>query len=181
MYPPPAMIPSGRRERKELQLQGPRPAPLRVHSASHKIRKPQAAAARPPHAPPVIIYTVSPKVFHTNPNEFMSLVQRLTGATANSTCNNSSPAFPGGGDVSPATRYASIEKTKTLKPQIDTERLMEGIEITSIDDDMEVPTSGGDEFPGILSSPDIDLINNNSFSLFFNLSPVLIAQQQKRH
>ncbi|KAF7102221.1 hypothetical protein CFC21_103397 [Triticum aestivum] len=62
------------------ELQGPRPAPLRVHKDSHRIRKPPASQVRQP----VIIYTVSPKVVHANPGEFMSVVQRLTGASSSS-------------------------------------------------------------------------------------------------
>ncbi|KAK1570226.1 hypothetical protein QYE76_019054 [Lolium multiflorum] len=64
---------------RELQLQGPRPTPLRVHKDSHRIRKPTAQVRQP-----VIIYTVSPKVVHAHPAEFMSVVQRLTGASSSS-------------------------------------------------------------------------------------------------
>uniref|UniRef100_J3MPK0 VQ domain-containing protein n=1 Tax=Oryza brachyantha TaxID=4533 RepID=J3MPK0_ORYBR len=56
------------------EMQGPRPAPLKVSKDSHKIRKPQQLRQ------PVIIYTMSPKVVHANPADFMSVVQRLTGA-----------------------------------------------------------------------------------------------------
>ncbi|KAF0899562.1 hypothetical protein E2562_020768 [Oryza meyeriana var. granulata] len=56
-------------------MQGPRPAPLKVRKESHKIRKQQQQLRQP-----VIIYTMSPKVVHANPAEFMSVVQRLTGA-----------------------------------------------------------------------------------------------------
>uniref|UniRef100_A0A8R7V9D9 VQ domain-containing protein n=1 Tax=Triticum urartu TaxID=4572 RepID=A0A8R7V9D9_TRIUA len=73
------------------ELQGPRPAPLRVHKDSHRIKKPPASQVRQP----VIIYTVSPKVVHANPGEFMSVVQRLTGASSSS---------------SPAARLAAIEQ-----------------------------------------------------------------------
>ncbi|PKA66803.1 Protein MKS1 [Apostasia shenzhenica] len=77
--------------RSEIQLQGPRPAPLKLHRDSHKITKPLPAPSTQPaqRRLPVIIYTVSPKVIHTNPSEFMSLVQRLTGCSAAS----SSPSF----------------------------------------------------------------------------------------
>ncbi|KAL6524989.1 hypothetical protein OROMI_030582 [Orobanche minor] len=122
-------ISSGRSPRRELQ--GPRPTPLKLRKDSHKIRKPPVApppAEAPPHhpyhplpRPPVIIYTVSPKIIHANPNEFMSVVQRLTGP--NSTCTNSthpsssSSVFHfqenNGGSISPAARFASIEKTKS--------------------------------------------------------------------
>ncbi|KAK7385044.1 hypothetical protein VNO78_30751 [Psophocarpus tetragonolobus] len=76
-------IPIGRSPKRELQ--GPRPTPLRINKDSHKIKKPPLAP--PPQAPPrqpVIIYTVSPKVIHTTPSDFMSLVQRLTGSSSSS-------------------------------------------------------------------------------------------------
>ncbi|KAK8717239.1 hypothetical protein V6N13_044514 [Hibiscus sabdariffa] len=107
----------GTTPKHQLQIQGPRPAPLRVSKDSHRIRKPphpppHAAAAVPPPAAaaaavdqrrqPVIIYAVSPKVIHANESEFMSIVQRYTGL--------SSEDFSGGGDVSPAARLAVTEK-----------------------------------------------------------------------
>ncbi|KAJ4786519.1 hypothetical protein LUZ62_037765 [Rhynchospora pubera] len=83
------------------ELQGPRPTPLKVRKDSHKIKKPpvappqpQPAAAPIQHRPPVIIYAVSPKVIHTNPSEFMSLVQRLTGSSTSSATGASSSAPP---------------------------------------------------------------------------------------
>uniref|UniRef100_A0A0D9VDN8 VQ domain-containing protein n=1 Tax=Leersia perrieri TaxID=77586 RepID=A0A0D9VDN8_9ORYZ len=60
------------------ELQGPRPAPLKVSKDSHKIRKQQQQVQQVRQ--PVIIYTMSPKVVHANAAEFMSVVQRLTGA-----------------------------------------------------------------------------------------------------
>lgn len=60
-------------------LQGPRPAPLKIWKDSHKIRKPPLAVPAMPYRPPVIIYTRSPEVIHTEAQEFMTLVQRLTG------------------------------------------------------------------------------------------------------
>ncbi|KNA13655.1 hypothetical protein SOVF_114620 [Spinacia oleracea] len=133
----------GRPPRKELH--GPRPAPLKVRKESHKIRKPPVAPPAyptqnqqlPPYLPPprqpVIIYTVSPKVIHTHPSEFMTLVQRLTGsdatsssyATSSNVTSSSSTIVDGfsssttttrshhvTGGISPAARFASIEKTK---------------------------------------------------------------------
>ncbi|PKA66801.1 Protein MKS1 [Apostasia shenzhenica] len=99
--------------RRELQLHGPRPAPLKVSKDSHKIRKPPlaqppqhaAAAAPPPQLrQPVIIYTVSPKVIHIRPSEFMSIVQRLTGLSPSA--RTSVP----GGPINPAAGLAGIEK-----------------------------------------------------------------------
>ncbi|KAG2716345.1 hypothetical protein I3843_03G123800 [Carya illinoinensis] len=101
--------------KKELQLQGPRPPPLKVSKDSHKIKKPppHPPPRAPPHAQqqqqlpqqPVIIYAVSPKVIHATVSDFMSIVQRLTGPSSSSI----SPS--GAGDLSPAARIASIEKT----------------------------------------------------------------------
>lgn len=138
----PSYFPPGKSPRKELQ--GPRPAPLKIHKDSHKIRKPPVAPQPPAYPPrqPVIIYTVSPKIIHTNPSEFMDLVQRLTGlssaaevvhatsttttlTTNTSTSNSTNSAITnpnlygshvsssGGGSISPAARYATIEKAKS--------------------------------------------------------------------
>ncbi|KAL1065488.1 hypothetical protein V6Z11_D12G000600 [Gossypium hirsutum] len=105
----------GTTPRRQLQIQGPRPTPLKVCKDSHKIKKPPhppphtAAASIPPpvaadqrRREPVIIYAVSPKVIHAKESEFMSIVQRYTGL--------SSGNFSGDGDVSPAARLAVTEK-----------------------------------------------------------------------
>ncbi|XP_038893302.1 VQ motif-containing protein 8, chloroplastic [Benincasa hispida] len=57
---------------KSCEINGPRPSPLLIHKDSRFIRKPQLRQ-------PVIIYTHSPKIIHTQPKDFMALVQRLTG------------------------------------------------------------------------------------------------------
>ncbi|XP_075482627.1 protein MKS1-like [Primulina tabacum] len=111
---PPEVFSTRPPPRKELQ--GPRPAVLKVNKDSYKIRKPPVpppAKTQPRQEPPlpedrqpVIIYAVSPKVIHTTVTDFMKLVQRLTG-------NASSAAEFGeaAGDLSPAARIASIEQT----------------------------------------------------------------------
>ncbi|XWS44754.1 hypothetical protein CRYUN_Cryun15aG0074600 [Craigia yunnanensis] len=96
--------------KRQLQIQGPRPTPLKVSKDSHKIKKPPPHATFPaPEAAadqrrrdPVIIYAVSPKVIHAEESDFMSIVQRYTGL--------SSVNFSGDGDVSPAARLAATEK-----------------------------------------------------------------------
>ncbi|KAK7410677.1 hypothetical protein VNO78_01658 [Psophocarpus tetragonolobus] len=108
-------IPRERSPKRELQLQGPRPTPLRINKDSHKIKKPplapQASQPQPPPRQPIIIYTVSPKVIHTTPGDFMNLVQRLTGSsTSHAASNNNDPFNSAPGMVSPAARYATIEK-----------------------------------------------------------------------
>lgn len=74
------------------ELQGPRPTPLKISRDSHRIKKPPLPAPGIQYRPPVIIYTQSPKIIHTNAGEFMTLVQRLTGR---SPANN-----PAGSDIS---------------------------------------------------------------------------------
>uniref|UniRef100_A0ACD5ZEJ5 Uncharacterized protein n=1 Tax=Avena sativa TaxID=4498 RepID=A0ACD5ZEJ5_AVESA len=118
---------------RQLQLQGPRPPRLSVSKDSHKVRKPPVVplphGAQQPrgrnHQPraPVIIYDASPKVIHTQPSEFMALVQRLTGPAGAGAAHPTEaaaeappPQFqpqefllsPTAG-LSPAARYAAIE------------------------------------------------------------------------
>ncbi|GAB2232098.1 hypothetical protein Drorol1_Dr00011120 [Drosera rotundifolia] len=133
--------PSGTRK---VELQGPRPTPLRVSKDSHKITK-----HKPPLHPkhhhqhhrqetvdavvdnrqPVIIYAVSPKVIHADPSNFMSIVQRLTGNTTTTTTATTtnyndeddtgdfSVAASRGEEIpiSPAARFAAIERA-TISP-----------------------------------------------------------------
>ncbi|KAG6487364.1 protein MKS1-like [Zingiber officinale] len=154
------MDPSPRRE-----LQGPRPSPLKVGKDSHKIRKPPIAPPRHHHPPaadppparprgPVIIYTVSPKIIHINPSEFMTLVQRLTGSNS-STANPPplpQPPLPPSGAISPAARIASFERSTaaSASPRVRDTRAQPGVS-----DRWEI--GGGPtldrtaSFPGILS------------------------------
>ncbi|KAL9459451.1 hypothetical protein AB3S75_002783 [Citrus x aurantiifolia] len=101
---------AGQRRPDQLQIQGPRPPPLSIHRDSHKIKKPPKPPLPPteqqPHhhserQQPVIIYSISPKVINVTVADFMTTVQRLTGASSSSS---------GDGDVSPAARIAVVEK-----------------------------------------------------------------------
>lgn len=80
--------PSSGAPRKELQ--GPRPSPLKICKDSRKIRKPAAAVPAVPSMPiinrsqPMIIYMQSPKIIHAEVQDFMTLVQRLTGSSSSS-------------------------------------------------------------------------------------------------
>ncbi|CAH8351737.1 unnamed protein product [Eruca vesicaria subsp. sativa] len=126
------------RSPKSREILGPRPPPLKIRKESHKIIKkpplvPQLRQQPPEPAPPqlhqqepprdpVIIYTVSPKIIHTHPNNFMALVQRLTGKTSTSSTSSSSSQSilnsnnmsatldTSHGSLSPAARYAVMEK-----------------------------------------------------------------------
>ncbi|KAK6125607.1 hypothetical protein DH2020_040651 [Rehmannia glutinosa] len=133
---------------RKLQLQGPRPTALKVNKDSYKIRKPPIAPPQhhplPSEAPPaedrqpVIIYAVSPKVIHTTVSDFMNLVQRLTG--------NATEGGAGAGDLSPAARLASIEKTSPSNKDRE-------IAADNFMDDLleDTSTSTAVRVPGILS------------------------------
>ncbi|XP_031117760.1 protein MKS1-like [Ipomoea triloba] len=168
---------AGKSPRRELQ--GPRPTPLKVRKDSHKIQKPPVAPPPqqpPPPAPPrppVIIYTVSPKVIHANPNEFMTLVQRLTGT--DSTYASSSTAvqpstFDVAGAVSPAARFASVEKTRsTRKPELGT---VQGIELSCDVERSGVLSPNPASLPAIPASIFSSPSGQNPLGYFPDLSPV---------
>lgn len=188
-------FPISRSPRKELQ--GPRPPALKVRKDSYKIKKPpvppQPSQQQHHHhqqqqtqpRPPVIIYTVSPKVIHTNPSDFMNLVQRLTGSSSSTCSATSNPLNDDSGAISPAARYATIEKAKApkeTKQQSGDVGFVE--EIIEMDQVMDRASS----FPGILSpgpaslppvppnffSPSPD---PNSVGFFHDLSPVLLGNR----
>ncbi|CAO2827716.1 unnamed protein product [Amaranthus hypochondriacus] len=110
MDPPTSTTP-----RRECQIQGPRPSPLRINKESHKITKKPPIAPKNPNQSqlqhttnqPIIIYSVSPKPIFVEASNFRSIVQYLTGK--DSTASESS--FSGEVPVSPAARFASIERT----------------------------------------------------------------------
>ena len=56
-------------------------SPLKVSKDSHRIRKPPLPLPQVQYRPPIIIHTYSPKIIHTQPDDFMSLVQKLTGSS----------------------------------------------------------------------------------------------------
>nr|XP_016473089.1 PREDICTED: VQ motif-containing protein 8, chloroplastic-like [Nicotiana tabacum] len=77
-------------------INGPRPCPLKIKE-SHAIRKPSNSStvqvmARPlkKQNGPVIIYTESPKIIHTEARDFMALVQKLTGHSRSENENDES-------------------------------------------------------------------------------------------
>lgn len=142
---------SGKSPRKEIQ--GPRPAPLQVRKDSHMIRKPpvnvsqQVSHGHRQHPPPVIIYTLSPKVYRVEPNEFMQLVQRLTGRKGEVGQSSSTVFDNNTGVISPAARFAATKYVDKLpKRKKDYKEMGEA--------DIEVDTDEiTDMFPGILSPP----------------------------
>ncbi|GLT25139.1 hypothetical protein SLA2020_002900 [Shorea laevis] len=120
-------FPAGRRpplsqpppKRQQLQLQGPRPTPLKLNKDSHKIKKPPP----PPDRQPMIIYAISPKIIHADVADFMAIVQRHTGL--------SSGSFSNSGDISPAARLAATEKARAPEKSGDLPNSVEEITIRS--------------------------------------------------
>ncbi|KAL3323948.1 hypothetical protein AABB24_038230, partial [Solanum stoloniferum] len=171
-FPPPdffAGVSDGRPSPTRRELQGPRPAPLRVNKDSYKIKKPPVAP--PPHPPPhtaavapeattqnpqtVIIYAVSPKVYHTTVSDFMSVVQRLTGSTTSSmeTSTSGSGSGSGDGNLSPAAKLASMEKASSPSTAIPPAASV-GMETFDSMDILDILGNSSVEmcqFPGILS------------------------------
>ncbi|XP_062213166.1 VQ motif-containing protein 8, chloroplastic-like [Phragmites australis] len=81
-------------------LRGPRPQPLKVSSSSRgssPTSKP--SSSKKAGAAPVIVYEHTPKVVHARPQEFMTVVQRLTGKPAP---NNTASSMPYAPSFSPA-------------------------------------------------------------------------------
>lgn len=72
------------------KLKGPRPAALKVNKSSSKIMKKNNNGNIQRVKSPVVIYMVSPKIIHVRPEEFMGLVQRLTGKQATANPNSES-------------------------------------------------------------------------------------------
>nr|DAD29040.1 TPA_asm: hypothetical protein HUJ06_030508 [Nelumbo nucifera] len=71
------------------ELQGPRPSPLKVGNNSCKIKKPPKNCRAP-----TITYLRSPEIIHTRPQDFMDLVQQLTGkASTMATSSSSSSSY----------------------------------------------------------------------------------------
>ncbi|XP_040996057.1 VQ motif-containing protein 8, chloroplastic-like [Juglans microcarpa x Juglans regia] len=86
------------------EINDPRSSPLKINNGSHLIHKSTsstmssmsigssvsgvASAARQQEQQPVIIYTHSPKIIHTQARDFMALVQKLTGVSSSQSGDN---------------------------------------------------------------------------------------------
>ncbi|XP_071725324.1 VQ motif-containing protein 8, chloroplastic-like [Rutidosis leptorrhynchoides] len=91
------------RSKSAIEINGPRPSPLKLDRNSHVIQKSSTSLSLifsssdnslPVNNPkqiqkPVIIYARSPKIIHTQPKDFMALVQRLTGHDSSRPKDNS--------------------------------------------------------------------------------------------
>uniref|UniRef100_K4ALE6 VQ domain-containing protein n=1 Tax=Setaria italica TaxID=4555 RepID=K4ALE6_SETIT len=84
-----------------------------ITSTSH--RPPPAPAPRPQQQQPVIIYTHSPKVIRTNPRDFMSIVQKLTGLDSPGPARGAPPAarVAAGSAAAAATAAAAQDESSS--------------------------------------------------------------------
>ncbi|XP_020263862.1 nuclear speckle RNA-binding protein B-like [Asparagus officinalis] len=164
---------SGGRSPARREVQGPRPTPLKVRKDFDKFKKPPHP---PQHRPPVIIYTVSPKVIHTNPSDFMSLVQRLTGAASSSTSTSVASET--------VRKLATIEKPLPLAKR-DNDVLNPlgfGDVATSFNHAgilSPVPASLPAISPNFFSPPAVDI--SNSLSFLPDLSPGIFSGNHKNY
>ncbi|KAJ7954108.1 VQ motif-containing protein [Quillaja saponaria] len=78
--------------KKEMIINGTRLSPLKIHRESHIIQK-SSSSNHQQQRKPIIIYTHSPKIIHTQARDFMALVQKLTGMSR-SNVNQSSKKSP---------------------------------------------------------------------------------------
>ncbi|KAK9122976.1 hypothetical protein Sjap_012578 [Stephania japonica] len=74
---------------QKRELQGPRPPPLKLCKESFKINKKHKNNNNPPHHEPVVIHIKSPEIIHVRPQDFMNMVQQLTGKPAAATLASS--------------------------------------------------------------------------------------------
>lgn len=160
-------FPAGGPPSRRSELLGPRPAPLKVRKDSHKTKKPpgpaapqHGAAPLPPLPPPqqirrpIIIYAVSPKVIHTTPGDFMSVVQRLTGV-GGAASSSSASADAEKAPFSPAARLAAFERSTPKSAEYFYRPSAPAREQNLTDDDLMGLDGGASTssalFPGILS------------------------------
>ena len=73
-------------------INGIRPSPLKINKDSHVIQKQAPAPKQQQRQGPVIIYTHSPKIIHTQARDFMALVQKLTGFSRSDEVNETAPS-----------------------------------------------------------------------------------------
>ncbi|XP_030483569.2 VQ motif-containing protein 8, chloroplastic-like [Cannabis sativa] len=98
-------------------MNGPRPSRLTIINENSTKR---SRAPRPP--PPVVVYLNSPKIIHVRPEEFMGLVQQLTGkqsassatAVSSSSASSSSSSTSNTFEVAASSRSSIISSSCNL-------------------------------------------------------------------
>ncbi|XP_027367734.1 VQ motif-containing protein 8, chloroplastic-like [Abrus precatorius] len=111
----------GFHEQPKKVINGPRPSPLVINNHSQLIRKSSVSSTCVVADPklhkqqrrPIIIYTQSPKVIHTKAQDFMALVQRLTGMSRTNDVKEASENF--GSSLSDGSNNNSNETSSALR------------------------------------------------------------------
>ena len=110
-------------------IKGPRPSPLKINKESHVIHKPSFSSSpssvsdcvattmyRQQQRQPVIIYTHSPKIIHTEARDFMALVQKLTGQTGSNDDDDQTAALPKAQKSEESLCAKGNDHNKVMKP-----------------------------------------------------------------
>ncbi|KAK1380888.1 VQ domain-containing protein [Heracleum sosnowskyi] len=92
-------------DRAERAISGPRPSSLLINKHSNVIQKPSLQHGKLP----VIIYVRSPQIIHTQPSEFMALVQNLTGFM-----HQNDDAVPKDFDVNKSSSFQNSNLNKNI-------------------------------------------------------------------
>ncbi|KAL5545654.1 hypothetical protein UlMin_005341 [Ulmus minor] len=123
--------------RRSHDLQGPRPSSLAISRNSGKIDK-----SRPNRAP-VVVYLRSPKIIHVQPEEFMSLVQQLTGNDKKSKTASASSSSTSSAVI---VEERVVEKWRNVNNNEGREKYYNGEENSFSDLDFEVATRSSSSF-----------------------------------
>ncbi|CAM0905356.1 unnamed protein product [Alopecurus aequalis] len=84
---------SNYKAKRSIGLQGPRPQPLSLTTQPSK--KPRIVSSSDGgQVGPMIIYECTPRIIHAGPEEFMSIVQRLTGKQQSSSSTSTAATLP---------------------------------------------------------------------------------------
>ncbi|XP_017699730.3 VQ motif-containing protein 8, chloroplastic-like [Phoenix dactylifera] len=119
------------------EISGPRPASLKIHKDSHLIHKQSSSSSSSSSSStttttssssthhhhqrhhPVIIYTHSPKIIHTQARDFMALVQKLTGLSHSTDDNDDAAAAAAANNPPPPPSNITRKNADTVHAATD--------------------------------------------------------------
>ncbi|CAL9075621.1 unnamed protein product, partial [Musa textilis] len=155
------------------EINGSRPAPLKIHKDSHLIHKASSSSSststtttttsshQQQRHHPVIIYTHSPKVIHTHARDFMALVQKLTGLSRSAADDDSSSLPP------------APSPSKTSRKHKDDNRAAASASDESSSSSENCSSLGGDVHVSCSSLATVDAISPISLEQLPPLNPFL--------
>ncbi|KAJ8440266.1 hypothetical protein Cgig2_001601 [Carnegiea gigantea] len=97
-------------------IQGPRPSPLHINKTSSSCSSHYSDNKNKKNKP-VIIYARSPRVFHTSPQDFMALVQSLTGRDRSPTSDKPSK-IDGVAHANARTKNVNTSSSRLVSPKM---------------------------------------------------------------